>query len=204
MGISLSLFLDVLLLLVVLFPCALMYLNKKSVQEFGKAFFSSFLFVSVYLFFTVEWLWNIFKFNYPIYKFLLLGILCTALSLSLECGIAKIKFNEIKVMNLKSDNIFIYSMVLVFIPVVEEIFFVGYLNIICERLQIGSLFFVLFSGFSFGINHIIYSRLNVLTKTVWGIIFAIFYLLTRNLYIVIFSHILNNLILFLIGKRTKR
>lgn len=201
MGISLSLFLDILLLLIILFPCAPMYLKQKSVSEFGKAFFSSFIFVSIYLVFTIDNIWKILNFDISIFHFLLMSIICSFISLGFEFLIAKIKYKQIKVMNLSSNNLLIYFLVLVFIPIIEEIIFVGYLYLICEKLEINSLFFILLSGISFGINHIIYSKINIITKTIWGIFFALSYILTGNLYISILSHILNNLILLFIGRR---
>ncbi len=59
------------------------------------------------------------------------------------------------------------------------------------------------SSISFGLGHFIYPKINIVTKTIWGLVFSVIYVLTGCIYIVIISHIINNLFLYLLGKTQK-
>lgn len=100
---------------------------------------------------------------------------------------------------MKTTSLGILFFAFIGIPVLEEILYIAALHVLCTDIGIHDYFFVLLSGLAFGLGHLRYPKINILTKTIWGIIFAALYILTKNIYMIIGAHMLNNSILALAG-----
>jgi len=69
-----------------------------------------------------------------------------------------------------------------------------------QSLDVHISIIIILSSVAFGLNHLVYSKINVLTKMIWGCMFALLYYYTDNIFYPIFSHVLCNIIVFTIGK----
>ncbi len=88
------------------------------------------------------------------------------------------------------------------IPVIEEILYLTCLYSLSIELNLPIFIFTILSSVGFGLCHFRYPKINVFTKMLWGLIFALFYLKTKSLYVPIIIHILNNGIILFISNRT--
>lgn len=201
MGISLTLFLNINLLLMVMFPYGRMFAHQgeKRIENYSKSVCVSTSFALTYLLICIpDFFENLC--NVPELGLLKWIIVSSGLSLGLEIAIFLVIYKKIRICTIRQGSLFQILMMLVAIPVIEEILYVLCLHTICMTLHLGRIVFVILSAAAFGVGHFIHHKINILTKTVWGIIFAIIFLYTGNIYIVIFSHMINNVILFFLGK----
>jgi membrane protease YdiL (CAAX protease family) len=204
MEISLTLFLDVNFLLIILFPYSGMFAEKtnKDAESYGKAFCSASFFVIVYFLICYPSFNNSFFIQLKLSDvwYFLIGSIS---SLTLEFLITFLKYKKIRIAKIVSNKLEIVIFVLVGIPILEEVIYISCLYFLCKEMGIPACGFICLSAISFGLGHFRYPKINIVTKTVWGAVFAIVYVLTGNIYIVIVSHIVNNIVLYIAGKLKK-
>lgn len=202
MEISLTHFLNINFLILTLFPYARMFLDKS--QDEAKSYAISFCtngaFVICYSMLCIPTLTSDFVLNVN-YRNLLLIVPGILLSLGLEIFIVFIKYRKIRIVKFSAENKFYIFFFIVIIPIFEEIIYISCLYGFCIELSIPKVIFVILSSIAFGLSHFRYPKINILTKTVWGVIFALIYLVSNSLYLVIIVHILNNLILYIASKK---
>lgn len=201
MGISLILFLNINFLILILFPYGRMFAQRgvNIFEGFAKSVCTTSGFVIGYLFCCMPSFADSF-FVFPSISQLSWALIGSVTSLLIEFAVFSIKYKKLKIVTIRGGTVFQFTMMLVIIPILEEVIYVLCLHTICISLNIPTVIFVLLSGFAFGLGHFIYHKINIVTKTIWGLIFAIIYILTGSIYIVILSHIINNLALYLLGK----
>lgn len=204
MEISLTHFLNINFLIMTLFPYGRMFLQKgiNKFEGFAKSFCTTAGFVIGYLFFCMPVFINKF-FIFPFSKDIKLILTGSFISLFIEFGLFFIKYKKLRIIVIRNGSVFHILMMLLIIPILEEVIYILCLHTICQSLSIPDFIFIILSGFSFGLSHFIYHKINIVTKTIWGLVFAIIYIQTGCVYIVIISHIVNNLILFFLGKTEK-
>ena len=204
MGISLTLFLNLNCLMLILFPYGKMFAQKgvNKAESFSKSVCSTAFFIIVYFFCCIPTFVDSF-FVFPTIRQIPWILGGSVLSLLIEFSIFIIKYKKLKIATIRSGKFFELSLLLVMIPILEEIIYVLCLHILCESLNIPTFLFIIMSSISFGLGHFIYPKINIVTKTIWGLVFSIIYVLTGCIYIVIISHIINNLFLYLLGKTQK-
>lgn len=203
MAISLTLFLNINFLILALFPYISMFPCKKSeeAKSYAISFCSNAAFLICYSIFSLPVLQkDLFSFSIDIKKIFVIFLGCI-LSLGLEILIFFIKYKEIKFVKCSAEKKSYILFYLLLIPILEEIIYLSCLYGICKELFIPDVFFVILSAISFGVSHFRYPKINILTKSIWGLIFAIFYLIFNSLYLVIIIHIFNNLIIYFLGRK---
>lgn len=201
MTFSLIHFLDFNLLMLILFPWAKACIKKDipTKNEFCSVFISGFIFLFIYFFIVnSEYIKQIIK---PItFKQTFFAIIITLLCIGLDITIFFLKYKKLKIEKIQNENLFIVILLLIVIPIQEELIFRAFLYRLCNNYFDLSFPFILLSGVSFGLNHIIYSKINIFTKLLWGIAFAIEFLLFQNILLCVLSHILCNLCIYFLGK----
>ena len=171
-------------------------------ESFSKSVCSTAFFIIVYFFCCIPTFVDSF-FVFPTIRQIPWILGGSVLSLLIEFSIFIIKYKKLKIATIRSGKFFELSLLLVMIPILEEIIYVLCLHILCESLNIPTFLFIIMSSISFGLGHFIYPKINIVTKTIWGLVFSVIYVLTGCIYIVIISHIINNLFLYLLGKTQK-
>lgn len=108
----------------------------------------------------------------------------------------KIPLNSRKMFhNIKESN----SMfnILILFPIFEELNFRFILFKDCYYLNLNNGVFLLVSILSFLITHLIYQGINALKKIPFSILQAILIMLTYNIWIIIITHIIFNILVFI-------
>lgn len=204
MGISLILFLNLNCLMLILFPYGKMFAQRgvNKAEGFSKSVCSTAFFIIVYFFCCIPTFVDSF-FIFPNLRQIPWILAGSLVSLLIEFSIFIIKYKKLKITTIRSGKIFELSLLLVMIPILEEIIYVLCLHTLCVALNIPTFLFIVMSSLAFGLGHFIYPKINIVTKTMWGLVFSVIYILTGCIYIVIISHIINNLFLYLLGKTQK-
>jgi len=200
MQISLIHFLNFCLGSMILFPASSCLLYKKVEKEkFGHVFTGSFIFLSVFFYYMYR---EVFSFtnSAPQPMFVLISVLVSIICIASESLIVLIKNKKFSVQRIKTDSLILLLFVLLVIPVMEEFLFRRYLFAFFQSLDVHISIIIILSSVAFGLNHLVYSKINVLTKMIWGCMFALLYYYTDNIFYPIFSHVLCNIIVFIIGK----
>ena len=204
MTVSLIHFLNICLILTSAFPWvhSIIYSDQTNrMQNFSKSFISSFIFVCIFFYFLYsDFYASLLKF--PNFKNIIWIFIVCILSILFENLIFYFKYK--KTFSVKiPKNLILVLLISIIIPVVEEILFRGILKYLFDLYNLPAVIFICISSFCFGLNHLCYSKMNVLTKTVWGIFLSLSYCFTGNLFIPIISHISMNLIYVIIAIRKK-
>lgn len=138
--------------------------------------------------------------NINVSKYIMLLLPGCILTLGLEFLIVFLKYRKIRFVKFSAPKkIYIFFFIII-IPILEEILYLTCLYGICCELGISGYIFILLSALGFGIGHFRYPKINMLTKSIWGLFFAIIYLMTKSLYLVILLHIINNVTLYVLGR----
>lgn len=198
---SLIHFLEVNYIMLICFP-SLVYLlspygNDK--ENFSRSFCTNFVSIIIFTYFLYPK--NLSSFLPTSFSFMTLIwiVVLSALCLFIDFGLYYVLYRKVKVSTVSQKNLAIVVLVVILIPIMEEILFRGLLRNALELLTPNKVIFILLSSFAFSLNHIIYSRYNVFSKFIWGIILGGAYVLTGNIAIPIISHIINNLVIYSIG-----
>lgn len=204
MQISLIRFLDFSILLLIVFPWIQVILRGDVItrDSFGKIFTSSFVFVFVFFLFSYPTFWEQQKVTINLF-YILLTLISSVVSLAFDFATFKIKYGVIKIRKIRDENKILFIFLMVLLPAMEEILFRGFLKEILYGFWDNNYLFIVVSSFAFALNHMIYAKLNILTKFFWGICFSLLYLTTGNIIYPIFSHIINNMIIYFVGKYKK-
>lgn len=180
-----------------MFPCK----KSEEAKSYAISFCSNAAFLICYSILCIPVLQkDLFSFSIDIKTFFLILLGCI-LSLGLEILIFFIKYREIKVVKFSAEKKSYILFYLLIIPILEEIIYISCLYGICKELFFPDTVFIILSAISFGISHFRYPKINIFTKSIWGLIFAIFYLIFNSLYLVIIIHILNNLVIYFLGRK---
>lgn len=204
MSFSLTHFLDFNILILSMFPWIKGFLVEKKISKaaFSKAFISTFIFLFIYMYFTkINFIKKIFS-SVSI-KAVLISIVISLLCVSIEILIFVLKYKKIRFQRVEEDCFTVFLLLTLIIPAIEEFIFRGCIYCICEEYFNTKLPFIFISSVCFGLNHIIYQKINILTKSVWGILLSLEFICYNNLFCTIITHILCNIFIYCMGKKQK-
>lgn len=204
MSFSLTLFLDFNILILSMFPWVKGYLVERKISKdaFSSAFISSFIFLLVYMFFTkLNFIKNIFS-SLSI-KEIVISIIISVLCISIEILIFALKFKKITFLQVEKHSFTVFILLTLIIPVMEEFIFRGCIYCICDDYFNTKLPFLFLSSICFGLNHLVYPKINIFTKFIWGILLGLEFILFNKLFCTMITHILCNLFIYFMGKRQK-
>ncbi|MGQ7372698.1 CPBP family intramembrane glutamic endopeptidase [Streptococcus suis] len=99
-----------------------------------------------------------------------------------------------------SDYIFLF-LIAFFEELVYRLF---WFNILYDSLHLSQLLIILFSGLAFSINHIFMGKEVFISKLIAGIIYGLIYLKFNNFWVLIYVHIMGNLLVILVHRLLRR
>lgn len=204
MSFSLTHFLDFNILILSMFPWVKGYLVERKISKaaFSSAFISTFIFLFIYMFFTkLDFIKNIFS-SLSI-KEIVISIMISVLCISIEILIFAFKYKKITFLQIEKHSFIVFILLTLIIPVLEEFIFRGCIYCICDEYFNTKLPFLFLSSICFGLNHLIYPKINIFTKFIWGILLGLEFILFNNLFCTILTHILCNLFIYFMGKKQK-
>ena len=204
MSFSLTHFLDFNILILSMFPWIKGFLVEKKISKaaFSTAFISTFIFLFIYMYFTkANFIKNIFS-SLSIRE-ILISIMISLLCISSESVIFLLKYKKITFLKIEKDCFTVFLLLTLIIPAIEEFIFRGCIYCICEEYFNTKIPFILISSVCFGLNHIIYPKINIFTKFIWGILLSLEFIFFNNLFCTIITHILCNLFIYFMGKKQK-
>ena len=137
---------------------------------------------------------------FSIFNQFCIAILVACVCFLSDICIFKLKYKKIKISEIENVNFTLLFFLLIFIPLLEEMVFRGALYFFLGHTLIGKIFYILLSSIFFGLNHIIYSKINIVTKIFWGVFLSILFLFFNNIILCIISHITSNFLIFFTGK----
>jgi len=128
MGISLTLFLNICLLLAALFPwsTAVLTNNLFNRKEFGSAFLFNFIFVTFFFLMMYKDFWGSISFNFNFNCILLSLSVCPFILLT-ELAACKMRYGKFLFVPIQTTNVFLIVFLIVLMPLMEEIIYRGYL-----------------------------------------------------------------------------
>jgi membrane protease YdiL (CAAX protease family) len=204
MTVSLILFLNICLIVTSAFPWAQSYSYMKkniTMEKFGRSFLSTFIFILIFMYFLYPDFYTSFinPFACRDMIFIIVSVLG---AIVFENLIFKFKYKKCFLIKIP-QNFYLLIFIGFLIPIAEEILFRGILKYLFDIYAFPKVLYICISSICFGLNHMIYGYINIITKTFWGIFFAFSYCLTGNLLISIIAHIMINLIYVVIAKRKR-
>lgn len=204
MTVSLIHFLNICLIVTTAFPWShSMLASNKNYQKksFGMNFLSSFIFILIFFYFLYPDFYTSLMKRLYIKDFFFIFFSCT-FSIYIENFIFKLKYKNYYIVKIP-QNQFLLIFISIVIPIAEEILFRAALKYLFDLYNLHFIFYICISSVCFGLNHLIYSKVNVVTKSIWGLFFSISYYFTENILVTIISHIVINLIYVAIAFRKK-
>lgn len=204
MSFSLIHFLNFNLLILAIFPWMKVYFNKKDATkaEFSSSFISTSIFLIIYTYMTeIDYIQEIFL---PIKIDNIVLIFISAIfCISTELVIFKIKYKKITFLKIENKNLFLLILLIVILPILEEYVFRACIYKFCSYYFDTNIPFLLLSSIGFGLNHIIYPKINILSKSFWGVVLGIQFIVCNNLFCCILTHIICNLFVYFMGRNSK-
>lgn len=204
MSFSLTHFLDFNILILSMFPWIKGFLVEKKISKaaFSTAFISTSIFLFIYMYFTkANFIKNIF-FSLSVRE-ILISIMISLLCIGIEIVIFLLKYKKITFLKIEKDCFTVFLILTLIIPAIEEFIFRGCIYCICEEYFNTKIPFIFISSVCFGLNHIIYPKINIFTKFIWGILLSLEFIFFNNLFCTIITHILCNLFIYFMGKKQK-
>lgn len=201
MTFSLIRFLEVNYIMLICFPSLgyLLCTNGNDKENFSRTFCTNFVNILVFTYFLYPT--NFSFIFYPSFNFITLVWIVTSsvLCLSIDFGLYYVLYRKLKISVVSQKKFSIIILVIVLIPLMEEVLFRGLLCSALKLITYNRAIYVLLSSIAFSLNHIIYPKHNVFSKFLWGIILGCAYVITGNIVVPITSHIINNLVIYWIG-----
>ena len=204
MTFSLTHFLDFNLFLLLLFPWAKAFYSTKKVTKasFSSSFISTVIFIVIYVSFTkLSSFLNYFK-GFTFLEFgiaLLVAFLC----LFFDFLIYKIVYKKIVYFKIDNNSIGMLFLLLFMLPFLEEFIYRACLYSFYSVYSSNPIIYIILSSISFGLNHMVYPKINVVTKSIWGIFLSILFILFENIWLCVIVHIICNLFIYIAGSRAK-
>lgn len=197
-------FLDLNFLMIVCFPSIGFLMRKGDDKEnFSSLFCTNCFFAIFFAYFMYDLSFSeLFAFKNlgnVIFSIFISSLLC----LSFDFGLFYLKYKKIKITLISRKSTGLFLFVIILIPVMEELLFRVILKTVLFQFTENNIIYILLSSFAFSMNHLIYPKINVFTKFLWGIILSSAYLLTSNFIVPLMSHLLNNIVIYCVGYHMK-
>ena len=170
-------------------------------KNFGMSFSSSFIFVVIFFYFLYPDFYMSLIRTFFIRDIFFIIFSCV-FSILIENLVFRLKYKKQYCIKIPQNFILLIYISIV-IPIAEEILFRGILKYFFDLYNLPSVLYICSSSIFFGLNHQFYSKINILTKAIWGIFFSLSYCFTGNILVPAISHIVINLIYTVMAVRRK-